>query len=635
MASVFLSYDREDAAAAGSVARALQKAGHSVWWDRQIAGGSEYSREIEQALAAAEAVVVLWSRRSVNSPWVRDEAASGRDRGRLVPVRLDSTDPPLGFRQYQTIDIPKGRVGKSKEQALLGAISAVAGTPVTPARKVRSPALERKHWILVAVILALLAGTGALILWRPWADRGDVVLAVGPAGTDAASQALARDLAIKLGALQTSAAHNVRLVEASDSRDADLRFEAAAAGPANATLLLKKGSDSSILWSRDFAHPSGKRQDLLQQLAHTAGRVTACATEGLVDPVPLKSDTLKTYLYACAQLSDIASSEPDVPVGALEAVIREAPRFKPAWAKLLVAESEFLTPQAIAGKTAAEARARMRGHIAGARKLGPGMPEISIAEASLLPRRDFAGRMALVSRAARLKPGDPVMMLFLSGILADTGRQYEAVDAAAKAVKLDPLSPVVHSKYTAILAYSGAFDAAKRELAKADRLWPGTASQWDAQFRFHYRYGDPRLARQLLEQQSDSAGGIRRAFLDVRENPQPEAIEGLLAGVRERLRNMENPSLGLGTAVLTFAHFDKTDDILSTLLSWPKPDDLAVMAEIYFRPEFLQVRRDPRFLLVAKRAGLLDYWLKSGRWPDFCSAPDQPYDCKAEAAKLS
>ena len=37
---------------------------------------------------------------------------------------------------------------------------------------------------------------------------------------------------------------------------------------------------------------------------------------------------------------------------------------------------------------------------------------------------------------------------------------------------------------------------------------------------------------------------------------------------------------------------------------------------------------------LAKRAGLVDYWEKSGKWPDFCSETDQPYDCKAEAAKL-
>ena len=109
MASVFLSYDREDATKARSIALALEKAGHQVWWDRHIKGGAQYSKEIEAALKAAQAVVVLWSKESIDSAWVRDEAAAGRDSGRLVPIKLDQAEPPLGFRQYQTIDLSAAR----------------------------------------------------------------------------------------------------------------------------------------------------------------------------------------------------------------------------------------------------------------------------------------------------------------------------------------------------------------------------------------------------------------------------------------------------------------------------------------------------------------------------------------------
>ena len=111
MTGVFLSYARDDTPKARQIAAALEKAGHSVWWDLHVRGGSQFSKVIEEALKAADVVVVLWSERSVESPWVRDEAATGRDRGRLVPVAIDKTEPPLGFRQFQTIDISawKGR----------------------------------------------------------------------------------------------------------------------------------------------------------------------------------------------------------------------------------------------------------------------------------------------------------------------------------------------------------------------------------------------------------------------------------------------------------------------------------------------------------------------------------------------
>ena len=101
--AVFLSYAREDIAAAELVAKALRAGGYEVWWDRQLHGGTEYSIHIERVLAECHAVVVLWSRNSVASPWVRDEAAVGRDQGKLIPASLDGSEAPIGFRQYHTI----------------------------------------------------------------------------------------------------------------------------------------------------------------------------------------------------------------------------------------------------------------------------------------------------------------------------------------------------------------------------------------------------------------------------------------------------------------------------------------------------------------------------------------------------
>ena len=115
MASVFLSYSREDGEKAEAVAAALERLGHSVWWDRQLQGGSRFSQEIDQALKRSDAVLVLWSHSSVESAWVQDEASEGRDSGRLVPVVLDESKPPLGFRQYQLIDL-SGWKGRGKNQ---------------------------------------------------------------------------------------------------------------------------------------------------------------------------------------------------------------------------------------------------------------------------------------------------------------------------------------------------------------------------------------------------------------------------------------------------------------------------------------------------------------------------------------
>ncbi len=79
MARVFLSYAHDDAENAQKLARALEEAGHEVWWDFHLHGGSRFSNEIDRALKNAQVVVVIWTPASVTSAWVQDEAAEGRD----------------------------------------------------------------------------------------------------------------------------------------------------------------------------------------------------------------------------------------------------------------------------------------------------------------------------------------------------------------------------------------------------------------------------------------------------------------------------------------------------------------------------------------------------------------------------
>ena len=125
MARVFLSYARDDAELAKQLAGLIGEAGHQVWWDREIQGGTHFSSEIDKALQDADAVLVLWTEASVKSAWVQDEAAEGRDSGRLVPATLNGARPPLGFRQYQSIDLGRWTGdGEPRDfDALLRAIS--------------------------------------------------------------------------------------------------------------------------------------------------------------------------------------------------------------------------------------------------------------------------------------------------------------------------------------------------------------------------------------------------------------------------------------------------------------------------------------------------------------------------------
>ena len=155
--TIFLSYARADEAQARKLAAALESRGFVVWWDALIEGGAAFARSIAEALDCADAVLVLWSKRSIESDWVKDEAAQGREQHRLVPLSLDGSQPPLGFRQYQVIDLSHwhGRKAAPEIVAIERAIAVVRGQQVEAAPR-RSAGMSRRT--------ALAAGAGAAVL---------------------------------------------------------------------------------------------------------------------------------------------------------------------------------------------------------------------------------------------------------------------------------------------------------------------------------------------------------------------------------------------------------------------------------------------------------------------------------------
>ena len=71
MSDIFVSYSKADRGKAEEIAAALEQQGYSVWWDRRILPGETFDTVIEAELDAASCVIVLWSRTSVVSEWVR------------------------------------------------------------------------------------------------------------------------------------------------------------------------------------------------------------------------------------------------------------------------------------------------------------------------------------------------------------------------------------------------------------------------------------------------------------------------------------------------------------------------------------------------------------------------------------
>ncbi|MEO8176700.1 MAG: toll/interleukin-1 receptor domain-containing protein [Sphingomicrobium sp.] len=166
MADVFLSYARPDAAVAERVARELAKLSWSVWLDRELPAHRAYSDVIAAELESASAVLVLWSKASVESEWVRSEANRARELHKLVQGRLDDARLPMPFEQIQCAPLARWHGGRANRgwSQVRGSIAALVGGEAAAA-VATTPRLAARREILAGGAAAAAVLAGGAIWW--------------------------------------------------------------------------------------------------------------------------------------------------------------------------------------------------------------------------------------------------------------------------------------------------------------------------------------------------------------------------------------------------------------------------------------------------------------------------------------
>lgn len=176
---VFISYAHEDGETAELVVSRLEKEGLIVWWDRRIRRDepSSIDQKIEQAIDGAGCVVVLWSRYSVRSNWVRGEATTAEkaEQCKVIHLSLErNLNLPVRFQDRQCTDLdPKN---PADLDALAEAIKAVLGIQ-GPNEHVIQPRVFGEMPLLTDLAIdEPIPGAGALLSFRPCGDGGVFLL---------------------------------------------------------------------------------------------------------------------------------------------------------------------------------------------------------------------------------------------------------------------------------------------------------------------------------------------------------------------------------------------------------------------------------------------------------------------------
>ena len=109
MIAIFISYSRKDSEVVARLVEKLKAAGHEVWWDMGIPGGTLWQKQIVMGLKKSSAFLLVVSKDSVKSNNVLKELTLASEKGKNVyPVFLHDVEVPeemeLALSGIQRID---------------------------------------------------------------------------------------------------------------------------------------------------------------------------------------------------------------------------------------------------------------------------------------------------------------------------------------------------------------------------------------------------------------------------------------------------------------------------------------------------------------------------------------------------
>jgi len=639
---IFLSYSREDAARAKLFADAFAAEGFEVWWDAHLRSGEEYDRATEAALRNARSVVVLWSKYSVDSSWVRAEATQAYRSRKLMPAMIEDCDRPVMFELTQTAELSNWK-GDRKNPVWQGFITDLRGlvsktdTTGKKAEGVRPASDPGKRGSIFAGakakaavgLLALLVAAGAWWWLRPAA-------------------AVAHSMTVRLAGFQVLSTDLPEALRATVDAEIAAAFNAdgvvtvsTAASPATGSApayalggTIQRNGDKvrvitnltnersgATLWGATFDYAGSEVAKVPRQIAVDAGNVVRCGLFGASTyRKSLPDEVLRDYMQFCQGHWDTNMAEGRKALVPAQRVVAAVPDFSWGWAAVAGA---YWKVSVTAGSTRLADEARASGREAADRgvAIDSRNSEALYIKAVLLDWDDWIGKESLFKRAVGARRLDCGCEHHQYGeMLADVGRVTEAVEQLRNANDMLALYVYTPLSLAQTLIVADKPDEAKPFFDAAFELAPNAGfANWIAMTR------------------ATSTGDLE-ALLDPGIAMTPELRTALLAGYRA----VESGDAGAKTRAvqaLLALHEDLQNNTVAWLLAdlGATPEAFSIASRlviqrragpsIFWRRSMRRVLDEPGFPALATQLRLMNYWKTTHTKPDVCDAKSAPAFC--------
>ncbi len=648
MTDVFLSYSREDQPTARRFAEAFQREGLTVWWDQTLRSGENYDQVTEAALREAKAVVVLWSKHSVDSRWVRAEATQADRNGTLMPAMIEPCNRPIMFELKHTAELAhwKGDVGDPAWRMFLGDVRQFVkkeGPVASPAATPPASNLSRRFdaRILIGFVALLLIGPTAFWLARAHKNAQvgagsattakEVTLAVLPFANisndpqqEPICDGLTEEILNQLAQIKDLAVTGRTSSFSFKGKNEDLRSIAQKLGVANLlegsirregnqlriTAQLINGGSGTHLWSKTYARESKDIFTVQEDIAKDVSQALSIKLD-VGDMSRAQGGTTNLEAYdkflggtAAYGQSDYLRSAQDF----RDAVALDA-NFARAWYGLNRSLQQVLSlvmaDPTITRKDMAEAGAK-------AVALAPNAWWTQVLRSAEFESQRRWSEADAALGAAQQASAPASELAFNRGVfLAEVGRINESLQYIQRASQAEPLSRAVSGTLQMLLYSAGHTEESATEYQRYLGL-AGNRGVADivALYRLWSRKDvDAAAVKSFLT----AATGRGIPFYGITpDNWNDKSVaRAALQKVYEDPRNR---------TILLFSvadHYGERDMALATL----RRELIEKHGAQYFQlwlPSESNVRADARFKDIVRELGLVDYWRTTGNWGDFC-----------------
>jgi TolB-like protein len=260
------------------------------------------------------------------------------------------------------------------------------------------------------------------------------------------------------------------------------------------------------------------------------------------------------------------------------------------------------------------AQARM--HAEMARSLNPGLGGVDLILGSIArDQQDLVAAIGHFDRAVELEPAEPRPYHWRGMLLADAGFLKECRADLEQARELDPTNSNVYFALAGCMQASGDLDATIKFARQGRSMRQSSALS-------------------LLVIPQIMLGNLESAAAEIRGNPldresDSEAWDELLRQIEQPAdQTQPDPSFETEDPLMSSPRFllalDRTDDYLEALLKADNPG-VGTLASSWPN-RYLEMRRDPRFIQIMVRNGVVDLWRQIGPPPD-CRAEGESFTC--------